>query len=95
MPATLQFQVPSTKAKTATVSEYLEKLTQRLKLTHNIAIQSSNSRHQRNKRLYEKKLTQHQFEGINFYTQLKTVTQLWRADDVTHSKAATTMPVMR
>ncbi|XP_043234965.1 probable methylmalonate-semialdehyde dehydrogenase [acylating], mitochondrial isoform X2 [Amphibalanus amphitrite] len=33
--------------------------------------------------------------GINFYTQLKTVTQLWRADDVTHSKAATTMPVMR
>ncbi|XP_043233011.1 uncharacterized protein LOC122387159 [Amphibalanus amphitrite] len=64
MPATLQFQVPSTKTKTATVSEYLEKLTQRLKLTHDIAIQSSNSRHQRNKRLYEKKLTQHQFEEM-------------------------------
>ncbi|KAF0309176.1 hypothetical protein FJT64_019665 [Amphibalanus amphitrite] len=64
MPATLQFQVPSTKAKTATVSEYLEKLTQRLKLIHDIAIQSSNSRHQRNKRLYEKKLTQHQFEEM-------------------------------
>ena len=32
---------------------------------------------------------------MNFYTQLKTVTQLWRGDDVTHAKAATTMPVMR
>jgi len=33
--------------------------------------------------------------GINFLTQLKTVTQLWRADDVSHSRAATSMPVMR
>lgn len=33
--------------------------------------------------------------GINFYTQIKTVTQLWRAQDSTHSKAATAMPVMR
>lgn len=33
--------------------------------------------------------------GVNFYTQLKTVTQLWRTQDSTHSKAATAMPVMR
>jgi len=33
--------------------------------------------------------------GLNFYTQLKTVTQLWRGDDATKGKAATTMPVMR
>lgn len=32
--------------------------------------------------------------GINFYTQLKTVTQLWRSQDATHSQAATAMPVM-
>ncbi|XP_039247892.1 methylmalonate-semialdehyde/malonate-semialdehyde dehydrogenase [acylating], mitochondrial-like [Styela clava] len=34
-------------------------------------------------------------QGIQFYTQLKTVTQLWREEDVTHSKAAVAMPVMR
>lgn len=34
-------------------------------------------------------------QGIQFYTQLKTVTQLWRQEDVTHSKAAVAMPVMR
>ena len=62
MPATLQFQVPSTMTKTPTVTEYLEKLTKRLKLTHDISIQVTNSRHQRNKKLYEKKLTQHQFD---------------------------------
>lgn len=33
--------------------------------------------------------------GINFYTQLKTVTQLWREQDATGFKAATTMPVMK
>lgn len=33
--------------------------------------------------------------GVNFYTQLKTVTQLWRAQDSTHAKPATAMPVMR
>lgn len=33
--------------------------------------------------------------GINFYTQVKTVTQLWREGDVSHTKAATAMPVMR
>jgi len=33
--------------------------------------------------------------GINFYTQLKTVTQMWSERDVTHSKAATAMPTMR
>ncbi|XP_062504413.1 probable methylmalonate-semialdehyde/malonate-semialdehyde dehydrogenase [acylating], mitochondrial [Corticium candelabrum] len=34
-------------------------------------------------------------QGINFYTQVKTITQLWRTEDVTHSKAATVMPTMR
>merc|ERR1711976_750831 len=34
-------------------------------------------------------------QGINFYTQIKTVTQLWRAEDATDSKAAVAMPVMR
>jgi len=33
--------------------------------------------------------------GINFYTQLKTVTQMWREDDVTGGKAHVAMPVMR
>uniref|UniRef100_UPI0002B8D434 methylmalonate-semialdehyde dehydrogenase [acylating], mitochondrial isoform X1 n=1 Tax=Ciona intestinalis TaxID=7719 RepID=UPI0002B8D434 len=34
-------------------------------------------------------------EGIQFYTQLKTITQLWREEDVEHSKPAVAMPVMR
>ncbi|KAJ9584549.1 hypothetical protein L9F63_021107, partial [Diploptera punctata] len=34
-------------------------------------------------------------QGINFYTQTKTVTQLWRESDVTHSKAAVSMPIMQ
>lgn len=33
--------------------------------------------------------------GINFYTQLKTVTQMWRETDVTPTQSATAMPVMR
>ncbi|XP_055925031.1 probable methylmalonate-semialdehyde dehydrogenase [acylating], mitochondrial isoform X1 [Argiope bruennichi] len=33
--------------------------------------------------------------GVNFYTQLKTITQLWREQDATDSKAATSMPVMK
>lgn len=33
--------------------------------------------------------------GINFYTQLKTVTQMWREADVTPTHSATAMPVMR
>lgn len=33
--------------------------------------------------------------GVNFYTQLKTVTQLWREQDATGFKASTTMPVMK
>ncbi|GIY06763.1 hypothetical protein CEXT_269361 [Caerostris extrusa] len=32
---------------------------------------------------------------VNFYTQLKTVTQLWREQDATDSKASTSMPVMK
>ncbi|KAL1131922.1 hypothetical protein AAG570_011533 [Ranatra chinensis] len=34
-------------------------------------------------------------QGVHFYTQVKTVTQLWRDSDVTHSKAAVAMPVMQ
>ncbi|KAG1657000.1 putative methylmalonate-semialdehyde dehydrogenase [acylating], mitochondrial [Nymphon striatum] len=33
--------------------------------------------------------------GVNFYTQVKTVTQMWRQTDVSHQKAATSMPVMK
>lgn len=33
--------------------------------------------------------------GINFYTQLKTVTQMWKESDVTSTQSATAMPVMR
>jgi malonate-semialdehyde dehydrogenase (acetylating)/methylmalonate-semialdehyde dehydrogenase len=33
--------------------------------------------------------------GINFCTQLKTVTQLWREQDVTDQRSATAMPVMQ
>lgn len=33
--------------------------------------------------------------GVNFYTQLKTVTQLWREQDASGFKASTTMPVMK
>lgn len=35
------------------------------------------------------------FQGINFYTQLKTVTQMWREDDATVTKPAVAMPVMK
>jgi len=34
-------------------------------------------------------------DGIKFYTQIKTVTQLWRQEDVKHSRAAVAMPVMK
>lgn len=34
-------------------------------------------------------------QGINFYLQTKTVTQLWRESDVSHSKAAVAMPTMQ
>lgn len=33
--------------------------------------------------------------GVQFYTQLKTVTQMWRSDDATLSGSQTAMPVMR
>ena len=33
--------------------------------------------------------------GVNFFTQLKTVTQLWRQQDATDSVAATAMPVLK
>ena len=33
--------------------------------------------------------------GFNFYTQWKTVTQLWRTQDATDSKAAVSMPVIK
>lgn len=34
-------------------------------------------------------------QGIKFYTQTKTVTQLWRESDVSHSQAAVSMPTMK
>lgn len=34
-------------------------------------------------------------QGIKFYTQTKTVTQLWRESDATHSNAAVAMPTMK
>jgi len=34
-------------------------------------------------------------QGVNFYTQVKTITQLWRQEDITDTKASTNMPVMR
>ncbi|CAO1427363.1 unnamed protein product [Diamesa hyperborea] len=34
-------------------------------------------------------------QGIKFYTQTKTVTQLWRDTDVTHTNAAVAMPTMK
>lgn len=34
-------------------------------------------------------------QGINFYTQVKTVIQLWRSEDATDSKAQTNMPIQR
>ncbi|GAB1525374.1 hypothetical protein RhiTH_008534 [Rhizoctonia solani] len=33
--------------------------------------------------------------GLNFYTQTKTTTSLWRAEDATANKASVDMPVMR
>lgn len=34
-------------------------------------------------------------QGVNFYTQTKTITSSWREQDVTHSQAAVAMPVMK
>lgn len=34
-------------------------------------------------------------QGINFYTQTKTITQQWKAEDVSHTRAAVAMPVMK
>jgi malonate-semialdehyde dehydrogenase (acetylating)/methylmalonate-semialdehyde dehydrogenase len=34
-------------------------------------------------------------QGVNFYTQVKTVTQLWRSEDVTSKSSQTNMPVQR
>lgn len=34
-------------------------------------------------------------QGVKFYTQTKTVTQLWRETDVTHTQAAVSMPTMK
>ena len=32
-------------------------------------------------------------QGINFFTQTKTITQLWRSEDSTDTKATTAFPV--
>lgn len=34
-------------------------------------------------------------QGVKFYTQTKTITQLWRESDVTHAQAAVAMPTMK
>lgn len=34
-------------------------------------------------------------QGVNFYTQVKTISQLWRAEDAEGAQSATNMPVMR
>lgn len=34
-------------------------------------------------------------QGVKFYTQTRTVTQLWRESDVTHTKSAVAMPTMK
>uniref|UniRef100_A0A1I8PJ02 Probable methylmalonate-semialdehyde/malonate-semialdehyde dehydrogenase [acylating], mitochondrial n=1 Tax=Stomoxys calcitrans TaxID=35570 RepID=A0A1I8PJ02_STOCA len=34
-------------------------------------------------------------QGVKFYTQTKTVTQLWRETDVSHTQAAVAMPTMK
>ena len=34
-------------------------------------------------------------QGLHFYTQTKTVTSLWRADDASDSNLATAMPVQK
>ncbi len=33
--------------------------------------------------------------GVQFYTQTKTVTQLWRSEDATNQTATVNMPTMR
>ena len=35
------------------------------------------------------------FQGINFFTETKTVTSLWRSDDADAGKVATAMPVQK
>ena len=34
-------------------------------------------------------------KGIDFYTQTKTITSLWKEEDVTHQRAAVAMPTMK
>ena len=68
LPASVQLQVPSTAPKSVTVSDYLSKLTERIKLSHKVALEASNRRHARNKRLFDKKLTTYNFqEGDSVY----------------------------
>ena len=62
MPAAVQMQIPSTTPKSASISEYLSKLTERIKLSHKIALEVSNRRHARNKRLFDQKLTMYRFQ---------------------------------
>ena len=33
--------------------------------------------------------------GMQFYTKTKTITSLWRSEDVTSKKSAVTMPTMK
>jgi malonate-semialdehyde dehydrogenase (acetylating)/methylmalonate-semialdehyde dehydrogenase len=34
-------------------------------------------------------------QGVQFFTQVKTVSTLWRSEDATGTKAATVMPTMK
>jgi len=34
-------------------------------------------------------------QGFNFFTQTKTITQLWRSEDAVSTGSATTIPVMQ
>lgn len=50
--------------------------------------------------LYNKFIVKHipyLLQGVNFYTQLKTVTQMWRSDDADLSSKASpyAMPIMK
>ncbi|XP_043227102.1 uncharacterized protein LOC122384132 isoform X1 [Amphibalanus amphitrite] len=62
LPASVQIQAPSTAPKTVTIADYLSKLTERIKLSHKVALEASNRRHARNKRLFDKKLTTYSFQ---------------------------------
>ena len=74
-PASVQIQTPSTAPKSASISEYVAKLTERIKLSHKIALEASNRRHARNKRLFDKKLTMYSFQKGDSVYLFRSVAQ--------------------